>query len=132
MPEALALLLTGVSLKEVAWEISVDPRTISRWVNEDGPFRAALEQAQRDQADAREMIRKMNRGEVRPTAARLKACCLVLGISADELRGVPRETRHIKRDARAAQTAMRKFLGDPNRYAGVKDFAERGSWGWSS
>jgi hypothetical protein len=130
MPEALAMLLTGVPLGEVAWEIEVDRRTVSRWVNGPGPFRAALEQALRDQADAREMVRRMNRGEVRPTLARLRACCLVLGISADELRGEPQETRHIKRDARAAQTAMRKYLGDPNRYAGRKDFAERGSWGW--
>jgi hypothetical protein len=126
MPEALAMLLNGESLGEVAWRVGVHPRTVSRWANGPGPFRAALEQALRERGEAREMVRRMNRGEVRPTAARVRMVCLVLGISPRELKGEPQEPRHIERDARAAQTAMRKYLGDPNRYAGLKDFAERG------
>lgn len=43
-PAALAVLLRGGSSREAAEAAGCDPRTVRRWKNEEGPFKAALEE----------------------------------------------------------------------------------------
>jgi hypothetical protein len=100
----LACLVSGLSVGDTAEECGVSRRTLSRWLHKDATFQAALEQARQDQEDARQSLREMVKGGGKISMARFKACCVVLGISENEVRGssTPAE----------ANRAMRKFLGD--------------------
>jgi hypothetical protein len=103
---ALALLAAGSTPADTARTCRVSRRTLSRWVNHDPRFRAALDRARKDQADAREAIRRMVTGEAPPCPTRFKACCVILGIKEEDLRGGLRASRGESR-------ALRKFLADP-------------------